>query len=141
MSDNMKAKVFLDTNILLYLFSEDEVYKREASMEALQKYYCITSTQAINELCNVFTRKWKLSPEAVFEAIGDIHKSCDIVTVSLKTVAKAVDIHYAYGHSYYDALMVAAAIQNNCHYLLSEDMHHNQIIYGTQIINIFKQER
>lgn len=46
----MKDKAFLDTNILLYLFSDDEHEKNAVSSSALNEYVCITSTQAINEL-------------------------------------------------------------------------------------------
>ena len=74
----MKDKAFFDTNVLLYLFSEDEQVKNAKSVAALNDYKCITSTQTINELCNVFTKKWKLPVEDINVAIGDIKNVFDI---------------------------------------------------------------
>jgi predicted nucleic acid-binding protein len=40
--------------------------------------------------------------------------------------------------SHWDALIVAAAIHQNCETLLSEDMQHGQTIEGVQIVNPFR---
>ena len=133
----MKDRVFLDTNILLYLFSEDEHEKSTVCATALKKYSCITSTQAINELCNVFTKKWKLPIEDIETAVQDIKKICDIRLVDLTIVSRALEIHKKHGYSYYDCLMLSVAIFNDCKYILSEDMKDGHIIDGLEIANIF----
>ncbi len=41
-----------------------------------------------------------------------------------------------YGYSYWDSLIIATALQNDCSILYSEDMQHNQLIEGKlRIIN------
>lgn len=40
----MKDRAFIDTNIIIYLYSEDEPEKRTRSESILEKYYCIIST-------------------------------------------------------------------------------------------------
>ena len=114
----MKDRAFLDSNILLYLFSEDEDDKSDACMSALKKYSCITSTQAINELCNVFTKKWKLSITDIIMAINDIKNSCSIQLVDLAVVERSLEIHKKWGYSYYDCLMLSSGIISDCKYIL-----------------------
>jgi len=50
----MKDKAFLDTNVLIYLYSESELGKREVTYQILNSRYCITSLQAFNEASNVW---------------------------------------------------------------------------------------
>ena len=56
----MKGSVFLDTNILVYLYSNTETDKRNISISLLKKYVCLTSTQALNEFSNVYIKKYKV---------------------------------------------------------------------------------
>ena len=49
----MNEKAFIDTNIFIYLYSEDEVKKQHISQKAVDKYDCIISTQVLNEFSNV----------------------------------------------------------------------------------------
>jgi len=137
----MKDKVFLDTNILLYLFSEDEPEKQAIGLSALTGYACITSTQAINELCNVFTKKWKLPIDNIEEAIQDIRNICRIQLVDLSVVSCALKLHEKYGYAYYDCLMLAIAVLDNCRYVFSEDMKDGHIVDGVEIVNIFKRNK
>jgi predicted nucleic acid-binding protein len=56
----MKGSVFLDTNILVYLYSTTEPQKRSKSISVMTDYFCTTSTQALNEFNNVFIKKYKM---------------------------------------------------------------------------------
>jgi predicted nucleic acid-binding protein len=53
----MKDKAFLDTNVLIYLYSVDEPHKQAKASESFLRYECITSVKAFNEFCNVLIRK------------------------------------------------------------------------------------
>jgi len=66
----MKDKVFIDTNVFIYLYSEDEPEKKDISQKIVNKYNCIISTQVINEFCNVCISKLGQSSEEV--QIADI---------------------------------------------------------------------
>jgi predicted nucleic acid-binding protein len=55
-----------------------------------------------------------------------------------ETHAGAVTIARDHGLSFYDALIVAAAIQAKCTRLLTEDMHHGQKFGDLTIINPFR---
>ena len=59
---------------------------------------------------------------------------------SKKTLITASELRKNYSVSYWDSLIVSAAICADCQYVITEDMQHNQNINGTTIINIFKKE-
>lgn len=132
----MKDKVFIDTNIFVYIYSVDEIYKRNICIETIKNYKCITSTQVLNELSNVFLRKWKLSSEEILKAIQEIESFCSILLVETTTIKKAININKRYGFSYYDSLILASALLSQCKYILTEDMQDKQKIDGLEIKNI-----
>jgi len=135
----MKGKAFIDTNIFVYLYSEDNPNKRDLCIDYLDNHTCITSTQAINELSNVFTKKYKLSATDVGNVISEIQQSYEIKIIDIDVIIRALKIHEVYGYSYYDCLMISSAILNNCEYFFSEDMQDGQKIDGLEIVNIFKR--
>ena len=49
----MNDRAFIDTNVFIYLYSEDESEKQNTSQIFVDKYNCIISTQVLNEFCNV----------------------------------------------------------------------------------------
>jgi predicted nucleic acid-binding protein len=55
-------------------------------------------------------------------------------------VQKALDFKEVYGYSYYDSLILAAAVLSDCDYIFSEDLQDRQIIENKiEIVNIFKR--
>ena len=135
----MSGNVFLDTNIFVYLCSNDELKKRSASISILGKYICITSTQALNEFCNVFIKKYGLPIDKIKEFVRNIAKSCRIQPVSDRVIFLALDINGKYGYSFYDCLMIASALESGCDILYTEDMNNGQIIENKlKIVDPFK---
>jgi predicted nucleic acid-binding protein len=51
-----------------------------------------------------------------------------ILEIDTPKVLQALEINARYGYSYWDSLIIAAALQNNCSILYSEDMQHNHLI-------------
>jgi predicted nucleic acid-binding protein len=68
----MKDRVFLDTNVLVYLYSEDEPDKQAVAIDAMDSYLCVTSTQALNEFCNVCLKKLRMPAEVIGLSIDEI---------------------------------------------------------------------
>ena len=130
----MKGKVFLDTNILVYLHSSKEVRKRMISTDILENCDCCTSVQALNEFCNVNLRKLNRSREEIEQAIDEIKDICTVFTVSIETLRYALALHARYGYAYYDCVMLASALENGCSRIVSEDMASGQIIDSRLII-------
>jgi len=135
----MDGKVFLDTNILVYLHSATEAKKRDASIALLKHYACVTSTQALNEFCNVFIKKYRMPHEVIKKSVVGISWLCHVSDINERVICSAVDINGNYGFSFYDCLMIASAIDNDCEILFSEDMNDGQIIDGKlKIMNPYK---
>ena len=62
-----------------------------------------------------------------------------ISNLSFATVSRSAEIRKKYRISYWDSLIIASALQNNCTILYTEDMQHTQIIEDSfTIINPFK---
>jgi predicted nucleic acid-binding protein len=61
----MNAKVFLDTNLIIYLYSETEIQKRDIAYKCLNDNDCIISTQILNEASNVWTKKYNLCIDTI----------------------------------------------------------------------------
>ena len=136
----MSDKVFLDTNILIYSYSEDEIEKQTIANELLGEYSenIIISNQVVNELANVLFKKFKLSSDDIENVVLELDTFIPIVNFELATQIKALRLKEKYKFQYYDALIIATALENNCDILFSEDMQHQQIIENVlTIINPF----
>jgi predicted nucleic acid-binding protein len=132
------AKAFVDTNVFVYIYSNDEQDKRKQAIAQIDKFDRIISTQVLNEFCNVCIRKMRMALPNIETAVEKICLTNALAPISGETVTKALFIHGKYAYSYYDSLIVASALENNCEYLLSEDMADGQIIEDTLTIrNIF----
>jgi predicted nucleic acid-binding protein len=136
----MHDKAFLDTNILIYAYSEDELKKQSVALQLLDSFEnnVIISKQVINELSNILLKKFKLDSDQVENVLLEIDNVLPIVDFDLTTQIKALKLKDRYQFQYYDALIVATALENNCTVVYSEDMQHEMLIDGSlNIINPF----
>jgi predicted nucleic acid-binding protein len=132
----MQDKVFLDTNILLYLLS-DNTPKKKIAKRLLNSNHNI-STQVLNEFGNVCLNKLKINHLDVITMINELVVNTTIYNYNSNTIIQAITIKHTYQLQFYDALIIATALENNCNILYSEDMHHNQLIENKlKIINPF----
>jgi len=133
-------KVFLDTNIIIYAYSEDEIEKADIANRIINEHQCFISTQVVNEVSNVFFKKFDLSSREVLSVIEELERFLIIVQFDLDTIKYAYKIKDKYKFSYFDSLIIATALENNCQILYSEDMQHNQLIEDKlKIINPFEE--
>lgn len=138
----MSDKVFIDTNILIYAFSEDEPQKQQIALSLIESvtYDATISNQVINELANVFLKKFKLSTSAVEDAILELDSLLNIVSFDISTQIKALRLKERYNLQYFDSLIISTALENKCNILYSEDMQHEIIIDNRlKIVNPFKK--
>jgi predicted nucleic acid-binding protein len=136
----MKDKAFVDTNIFVYLYSEDEVKKRTVAYNALENYNCITSTQVLTEFSNVCIKKLHIQAEIISKSIDEIASACAVMPVERETIKKALKLHDKYGYSYYDCLIIASALTYNCTLLLTEDLKDRHVIENSlTVCNIFSE--
>lgn len=122
----MNAKVFADTNVLLYLLSDD-VAKKQTAKQVLSGHPVI-SLQVANEFTNVCIKKLKLTPNVLLDALKIIEKYAVFVPFGLQTIHRAIALQVRYKLQYYDSLIIATALENECNILYSEDMQHGLVI-------------
>ena len=136
---HMEDKVFLDSNIILYSYSKTEVEKKSIANNLIFSFNNILiSNQVINEVVNILYKKFKLSSKSIESVMLEIDNNFRIVNFSLTTQIEAIKIKEKYKLQYYDSLILATALENDCTTLYSEDMQHNQIIENRiKIINPF----
>jgi predicted nucleic acid-binding protein len=114
------VSAFLDTNVLLYLFSADPGKADRA--EELTAAGAVVSVQVLNEFVAVARRKLAMTWSEIAECVRTIEDVCVIepLTVAVHDDARRLAAQYAL--AWYDALIVSAALAAGCKTLFSEDM-------------------
>lgn len=139
----MVAEVFVDTNVLIYNVDDRDPGKRDrarAWLAACWRLRCgRLSTQVLNEFYVNVRRKFAGTVSAG-DARAEIrrYQLWRPWTNDHQTVEGAWAVETRFGVNYWDALMVAAAQQQGCTLLLTEDLQHDQAIDGVRIVNPFQ---
>lgn len=128
----MNDSYFLDTNILIYSLDKSGD-KKTASIELLTEQ-AVISTQVLNEMSNVLRKKHKLEYSFIANIVEEYLQCLKLVLINKETIKLAWFIAERYSYSYYDSLIIASSLENNCSILYSEDMQHKQLIEKQLII-------
>src|SRR5438874_4687010 len=128
---------FLDSNILVYAFTDDP---RAAAAQALLGRGCAISVQGLNEFANVARRKLGKSWQEIRNDLAAIRTVCaNILPIDVATHAAALRLAERHGFAFFDALMLASALEAGSDTLWSEDMQHGMTIDGRlRIANPFR---
>ena len=139
----MSVNYFLDTNILVYTFDDSSPEKRDRAREivrdALGGGRGVISSQVVQEFINVATRKFVVpmtTPEASLYLDRVLFPLCQ-VWADERGYADALRIMGDTGYSWYDSLILGAAIRVGAAELLSEDLRDGQVVEGVRIRNPF----
>jgi predicted nucleic acid-binding protein len=133
----MSARTFLDTNVIVYLFDNDERDKQECAREILEDAEpgeLVLSTQVLSEFYVTVTRKLArpLEPALAAEAV-DWLGLLSVVSMDTALVKNAIQTSRSSQLSYWDGLVVAAATRAGCESLLTEDLNDGQR-FGTVLV-------
>ena len=123
---------FFDTNVLLYLLSEDN--RKADRAEVIIAIGGVISVQVLNEFASVALRKLGMAFDEIRDTLGTIRAICQTQPVTIDTHDLGLDIAEQFGFSLYDSMIVSAALQSGCTILYSEDMQHGQEINAQLII-------
>ena len=139
----MSDRFFLDTNIFVYSFDAKAPAKANRASQLIRQAADtgkgIVSYQVVQEFFNVAFRRFSQPMNiaeaeqyltTVFRPILAIHSSVALYQGALRMAEK-------YRLSWYDSLIVTAAVQAECSLLYSEDMQHRQTIEDLRIENPF----
>ena len=129
------AKPFIDSNVVLYLFSSDTLKADRA--ESLLQSGGLISVQVLNEVASVCLRKLKMTWEDVDAVLETLKTTCEVLPVTLATHEKAVGLAKRFQISFYDANIVATAILCGADTLFSEDMQNGMSMESVTVVNPF----
>ena len=137
-----KGRFFVDTNLLVYAYDSSAGKKWKTSLEVLSLLWThrtgVLSTQVIQELFVSLTQKVKnpILPETAKEIISDLLR-WPVVVNDGGNILRAVDLQIKYHFSFWDSLILQAAITSKSEFLLSEDFQDGQVIESVTILNPF----
>jgi len=139
----MRDKFFIDTSIIIYSFDNDTPLKKSIAVEliklALMRQAGCISYQVTQETLYVLIRKFqqKLTTDDVKIFLQEVLSPLQLINPSRVLFESAIGVQSRWKFSFYDSLIIAAALERNCNILYSEDLQHGQKIEGLEIVNPF----
>jgi predicted nucleic acid-binding protein len=134
------GRSFLDTNVLVYTDDESSPEKKRRALELFATLRRgrrgVLSTQVLQEYFVTATRKLGVEVE-VARRKTDIFGRLHLVTLGLEDVLGAIDLLRLHQLSFWDALVVRAALVSGCSRLLSEDFQAGQRFDRLEVVNPF----
>ncbi len=137
----MTARLFVDTNILIYALDPSDPLKRQVSADLLRETIrtrtLTLSPQSLNEGYRVLTQRRKLMP--VEQARGYIRTLAPwaVAPLDAATTERAFAVQDETSASWWDCLMLASALRAGCRLFISEDMQDGREIGSMRIANPF----
>ena len=139
----MSDRFFLDTNIFIYSLDPSAPQKSQTALQLIQRAVVtkkgIVSYQVVQEFFHVALKRFAVPMKtadaeqyliSIFRPLLGVHSSPALFTDALQLQSKS-------GFSWYDSLIVAAAIQAKCDFLFTEDLQHGQRFGTLQVLNPF----
>jgi predicted nucleic acid-binding protein len=138
----MSDKVFVDTNILIYAYDLDAGEKHAIASNVLRQLWRdgtgVLSTQVLQEFYVNVTAKipHRISPA---EARGVISRYLvwPVEENTGDSIVRASEVQERHRLSFWDALIVVAAVKAGAATLMSEDLNNGQVIEGVKVVNPF----
>jgi|PersoiStandDraft_1058852.scaffolds.fasta_scaffold25071_1 predicted nucleic acid-binding protein len=140
----MSVRTFFDTNVLVYAFDRDAPEKRRTAMRRLKEHgesgTLVISTQVLSEFYVSVTRKLArpLSEDDAAEVLEQL-STFPVVVTDVPLVLRSVALARRAKLSYWDAMILQAAVEARCAELLSEDFQAGAILENVRIRNPYAE--
>jgi len=139
----MSARIFVDTNVLIYAHDVDASAKHEVAKSVLRELWSqrsgVLSMQVLQEFYVNVTRKIASPlPKDVARLVVNTYAVWCIETTPAE-IMTAFRIEDESKIGFWDALIVASAAKSGAVQILSEDLNAQQVIAGIRIQNPFAQ--
>ena len=139
----MRDRFFLDTNIFVYTFDSREPKKQARAQDlvadALTRGRGVISHQVVQEFLNVATQKFA-NPLSESDALLYLDRVlgplCEVLP-TLDLYRHTIGLAARWKYSFYDSLIVAAALKSECAILYTEDLKHGHVVEGVTLMNPF----
>ena len=132
---------FLDTNVLIYSIDGKDLAKqvvaREIVVSAVRGGGFLISAQVLNEFSNIALLKLKLSVEEVRKFVSFFSR-IGVVSLESRWTDAALLLKQRYETQFFDSLLLAAAQENGCDEILTEDLNDGQMYGSVKAVNPFK---
>jgi predicted nucleic acid-binding protein len=139
----MSARIFVDTNILIYAHDVDAGAKHQVAKTVLRELWSqrsgVLSMQVLQEFYVNVTRKIAspLPKDVARLVVNSYSVWCIETTPAEITTAFRIEDESRIG--FWDALIVAAAVKCGALRILSEDLNAKQVVAGVRIENPFAE--
>lgn len=144
----MLAENFFDSNVFVYLFERTDLLKYSRAeilvRENLENKTGCISYQVVQETLNVAVRSAGADVERVSQLLEEIlipMWRINQINPTPELYRSGLQVQARYGFSFYDSLIVAAALEAGCTTLYTEDLQDGQRIQGLTIRNPFAETR
>ncbi len=125
-------RAFLDSNVVLYMLSADA--RMADAAEALLRQHAVLSVQVLNEVTSVCRRKLRMPWEEIGGFLAALRGLVTVVPLTEAVHDSARRLAQQHRLAFYDACVVAAALDARCGLLYSEDMHHGLVVDGVMTV-------
>jgi predicted nucleic acid-binding protein len=133
----MSDKIFIDTNIFVYAYTDDDKTKHYRARKLIQDEFrfqdIIISTQVLSEFYSAMT-KIKIAHDTTRNTMHEIILASTVSAVTVQTIEKALFLKGKYAYSWWDSLILSSALESGCKRVCSEDMQHRQVIEDSLLI-------
>ena len=139
----LEDKAFIDTNIIIYAYDVTAGKKHETARIIITDLWDsglgVISTQVLQEFfVNVVQKIPKpIDKQQAKEIVRDFLKWHVVVNTG-DSIVDAIDICIRFGYSFWDSMIIEAAIKGGATVLISEDLQDGQTVSGVTIKNPFK---
>jgi predicted nucleic acid-binding protein len=138
-------RIFVDTNILVYAYDISAGTKHDIARGLISGIWDaqngVLSTQVVQELYVSVTKKIPkpLDLQKAKEIVRDLLQ-WEVIVNDGVSVLDAIEIQAKYRYSFWDALIITAALKGGADILMSEDLADGQDIEGLIIRNPFAKD-
>ena len=138
---NGRTNCFVDTNVLVYAIdpAQPEKQARAADLlrEGIKNRTLVLSPQSLNECYRVLTKRRSLmTHDQARGFIIGLGPSCT-APAGMAVTQRAWEVQDATGYSWWDCLLLAAALLAECRVFWTEDMQHGRTFDHLTIRNPF----
>lgn len=137
----MSGRSFFDTNVLVYSDDADAPSKQTRALELIAEHRRdrsgVVSTQVIQEYFVAATKKLGVTAP-VARRKAELFGRFELVPIGLDDILGAIDLHRLHQVSFWDGLIIRAALASGCTRLYSEDLQHGWRLDGLEVVNPFR---
>lgn len=139
----MKGRFFLDTNIFVYSFDRSAPAKAKRATQLIESAVStgkgVISYQVVQEFINIALRKFEqpMTTAELEQYLSTIFRPLLAIHSSPALFSEALHVVGRHRLSWYDSLIIAAALEAHCTILYSEDLNQGQTFGSLTIENPF----